>query len=44
MLINTEPKGKGNVRDNGIEPLGKAVVPASAGYSSVGSMSSCLGG
>lgn len=36
MFINTEPKGRGNVRDNGIEVLGKVLAPASAGHSWLG--------
>lgn len=33
MFINAEPKGKGNIRENGIEVLGQVLAPASAGYS-----------
>lgn len=36
MLINTEPKGEGNIRDNRIEALGEVLAPASAGYSWLG--------
>lgn len=36
MLINTGPKRKGNVRDNGIGALGKVLAHASAGYSWMG--------
>lgn len=32
MSVNTEPEGKGNIRDNGMEVLGKVLAPASPGY------------